>query len=120
MIARPRARTCSDCARCVPRLFVPAAFSPRYRQRGGRTMRILRSLFGGIMSAGLGMLVAAGCSNGGANTSGSGAGSGTGGNPMTNPDAGPAPGNPDGHCAVPPEAQAEDSSKPAQVVGDGS
>ncbi len=40
-------------------------------------------------------------------------------NPMTNPDNGPPPGNPDGTCAVPSEAQAEDVSNPTTVVGDG-
>src|SRR5262249_52132810 len=32
---------------------------------------------------------------------------------------GPPAGNPDGHCAVPAEAQAEDTSKPTTVVGTG-
>ncbi len=39
--------------------------------------------------------------------------------PPTNPDDGPQAGNPDGACAVPAEAQAEDSSKPTTVVGTG-
>lgn len=39
--------------------------------------------------------------------------------PMTNPDEGPPAGNPDGACAVPSEAQAEDVSSPTTVVGDG-
>ncbi len=67
----------------------------------------------------------AGCGgNGGTSpTGGTGAGSttggGNGGDPDTNPDAGPPAGNPDGHCTVPPEAQAEDTSHPTTVVGDG-
>lgn len=39
--------------------------------------------------------------------------------PNTNPDAGPPPGNPDGKCAIPTEAQAEDTSNPDHVVGTG-
>lgn len=39
--------------------------------------------------------------------------------PNTNPDNGPPPGNPDGTCAIPAEAQAEDSSKPDHIVGTG-
>jgi hypothetical protein len=42
-----------------------------------------------------------------------------GGGPLTNPEDGPAPGNPDGKCEVPAEAQAEDTSSPTTVVGDG-
>jgi hypothetical protein len=38
----------------------------------------------------------------------------------TDPSSGPPPGNPDGRCAVPSEAQAEDTSSPDRVVGDGS
>ena len=49
----------------------------------------------------------------------SSAGSGNGGNPGTNPDDGPPAGNPDGHCDVPSEAQAEDTSSPTTVVGTG-
>jgi hypothetical protein len=41
-------------------------------------------------------------------------------NPMTDPDQGPPAGNPDGTCAVPAEAMAEDVSTPTTVVGDGS
>lgn len=53
-------------------------------------------------------------------TSGAGAGtSGTGGDPQTNPNDGPPAGNPEGSCAVPAEAQAEDTSTPDHVVGDG-
>jgi hypothetical protein len=48
---------------------------------------------------------------------GSGSGGGSGGS--TNPDDGPAAGNPDGHCDVPDEAQAADSSQPTTVVGKG-
>ncbi|HVK63171.1 MAG TPA: hypothetical protein VM694_01785 [Polyangium sp.] len=39
--------------------------------------------------------------------------------PKTNPAEGPSAGNPDGACAVPAEAQAEDTSNPTQVVGNG-
>jgi len=39
--------------------------------------------------------------------------------PKTNPDTGPAAGNPDGTCAIPADAQAEDSSSPTTVVGTG-
>jgi hypothetical protein len=46
-------------------------------------------------------------------------GSGNGGNPGTMPEDGPAAGNPDGHCDVPTEAQAEDVSSPTTVVGTG-
>jgi hypothetical protein len=35
------------------------------------------------------------------------------------PPAGPPTGNPDGHCPVPAEGQAEDTSRPDQVVGNG-
>jgi len=89
-------------------------------------MRILRSFFVGIMAPALCLLAVANCGSGDGGTasgspsgSGSGAGSGAGGDPMTNPGGGPAPGNPDGKCAVPAEAQAEDSAKPDQVIGDG-
>src|SRR5271165_43639 len=37
----------------------------------------------------------------------------------TNPEAGPPAGYPDGHAQIPPEAQAEDVSKPTTVVGTG-
>jgi len=60
-------------------------------------------------------LVLAGCGNGGTATTGGG----VGGDPNTNPDDGPAAGNPDGHCDVPAEAQAEDVSSPTTVVGTG-
>ena len=39
--------------------------------------------------------------------------------PPTDPSTGPAAGNPDGACAVPAEAKAEDSSSPRTVVGTG-
>jgi hypothetical protein len=39
--------------------------------------------------------------------------------PPTDPSTGPAAGNPDGACAVPAEAKAEDSSTPTTVVGSG-
>jgi hypothetical protein len=39
--------------------------------------------------------------------------------PLDDPYGGPAAGNPDGHYAVPAEAQAEDISNPDQVIGDG-
>jgi hypothetical protein len=42
-----------------------------------------------------------------------------GGGPTTNPQDGPPAGNPDGHEAVPAEAQAEDVSTPTTVVGTG-
>ena len=51
----------------------------------------------------------------------SGSSSGSSGGPVTptDPADGPPAGNPDGTCAVPPEAQAEDTSKPTNVVGTG-
>jgi hypothetical protein len=55
------------------------------------------------------------CGNG----SGSTSSGGNGGNPNTNPADGPAAGNPDGHCDVPAEAQAEDVSSPTTVIGKG-
>lgn len=39
--------------------------------------------------------------------------------PNTNPDNGPPPGNPDGKCTIPAEAQAEDTSMSDHVVGTG-
>jgi hypothetical protein len=41
-------------------------------------------------------------------------------NPLQHPSDGPAAGNPDGHCDVPDDARAEDSSAPTHVIGDGS
>jgi predicted outer membrane repeat protein len=65
-------------------------------------------------------LALAGCGSGGGGNGGAGAGSGgNGGDPHTNPDDGPPAGNPDGHCDVPAEAQAEDISTPTTVVGTG-
>jgi hypothetical protein len=58
---------------------------------------------------------ASGTTSGG--TSGTTSG-GTSGTP-TNPDNGPPAGNPDGTCAVPAEAQAEDTSKATNVIGTG-
>lgn len=40
-------------------------------------------------------------------------------NPMTDSQQGPPAGNPDGACAVPAEAQAEDVATPTRVIGDG-
>ncbi|HEY3354109.1 MAG TPA: hypothetical protein VGQ83_12725 [Polyangia bacterium] len=39
--------------------------------------------------------------------------------PGTDPADGPPPGNPDGTCAVPAAAQAEDTASPTTVIGDG-
>src|SRR5207248_3350258 len=58
-----------------------------------------------------GALVGDGQSTDGATTGDSG--------PPTDPDAGPPAGNPDGHCVVPPEAQAESVATPTTVVGTG-
>lgn len=61
-------------------------------------------------------------SSGGASSGGSpGDGSsGVGAPPLpTSPEDGPPAGNPDGKCAVPTEAQAEDTSSPRTVVGAG-
>lgn len=60
-----------------------------------------------------------GGSTGSGGSGAAGGGSGTGGDPNTNPDDGPPAGNPDGSCAVPAEAQEEDTSAPDHVVGDG-
>src|SRR5262245_41425501 len=65
------------------------------------------------------LLMLAACGGGHGGSAGSGAGSGNGGDPNTNPDDGPPAGNPDGKCPVPTEAQAEDTSQPTTVVGDG-
>jgi len=64
-----------------------------------------------------------GCGGGSGGNGGDG-GDGTtttghGGDPNTNPDDGPPAGNPDGNSAVPAEAQAEDTSNPTTVIGDG-
>ncbi len=59
-----------------------------------------------------------GSGTGGSGTGGSGTGgSGTGGSGGFS--GGPPAGNPDGKCAVPAAAQAEDTSSPTQVVGTG-
>jgi len=71
--------------------------------------------------------LSAGCGGGGSSTpgtDGSGGGSNTGGGSggggaVVWADPYPAAGNPDGHCAVPAEAAAEDASKPTTVIGDG-
>jgi len=71
--------------------------------------------------------LSAGCGGGGSSTPGtdsSGGGSNTGGGSggggaVVWSDPYPAAGNPDGHCAVPAEAAAEDASKPTTVIGDG-
>jgi hypothetical protein len=78
-----------------------------------------------VISAGV---VALGCGGGGGGSGGAGAtGSGGGatstltgaGGFIEHPDDGPPAGNPDGKCAFPLEAQAEDTSNPTTVVGDG-
>jgi hypothetical protein len=72
----------------------------------------------GSQSAGAtGATAGTGASTGTGGTSGTG--QGNGGDPNTDPDAGLPAGNPDGTCAVPAEAQAEDVSSPTTVVGDG-
>jgi len=65
---------------------------------------------GGTSAGGTSAGGAAGASAGGTGAGGSGTGGGS---------SGPPAGNPDGKCAVPPEAQAEDTSSPTTVVGDG-
>lgn len=64
----------------------------------------------------------AGTATGAGSSTGSGADGDAGGTPPppTNPLTGPAAGNPDGTCAVPVEARAEDVSHPRTVVGNGS
>ncbi|HTN89054.1 MAG TPA: hypothetical protein VL242_35495 [Sorangium sp.] len=52
---------------------------------------------------------------GAASASGGGAGAGS----PAHAGGGPAAGNPDGSCAVPPEARAADTSSPTTVIGDG-
>jgi hypothetical protein len=68
-----------------------------------------RSILAGAGCSSSILLALAGCGGHGA----------SGGNPNTNPNDGPPAGNPDGHCTVPAEAQAEDTSTPTTVVGDG-
>jgi hypothetical protein len=63
---------------------------------------------------------AGGAGTGGAAMGGSGGGAtGGAGGMLTNPNGAPAAGNPDGKCAVPAEAQAEDIANPRTVVGTG-
>ncbi|MFI5308919.1 MAG: hypothetical protein ACHQ53_16290 [Polyangiales bacterium] len=62
---------------------------------------------------------AGGSSGGNAGSSGGGGGTSGAGSPVAQPDDRPAAGNPDGHCDIPAEAQAEDTSKPDHVVGSG-
>ena len=66
---------------------------------------------------------ASGDGSGGSSSTGSGAdtsaGPGGGSYPPTDPGDGPPAGNPDGHCDVPADAQAEDTSSPRTVVGNG-
>jgi hypothetical protein len=57
--------------------------------------------------------------SGAAGTSGGAGTSGAAGAPATTPQDGPPAGYPDGHAAIPPEAQAEDVSTPTTVVGSG-
>lgn len=52
-------------------------------------------------------------------SSSSGGSSSSTGGPPTDPGIGPPPGNPDGKCAVPAEAQAESVDDPTTVVGNG-
>lgn len=92
--------------------------------RGGRS--------GWVVGVGLGLAIA-GCgddkpddpSNSGGASGGGPAGTsnpnppGTPPPPPTDPSTGPAAGNPDGACAVPDEAKAEDVSRPTTVVGSG-
>lgn len=60
--------------------------------------------------------------NPGVSSSGGSGGTSTSssGGTTTDPNVGPPAGNPDGKCAVPTEAQLEDTSAPNQVVGTGS
>lgn len=60
-----------------------------------------------------------GGSPGGGNNGGSSGGGSGGGGAVVWADPYPAAGNPDGHCAVPADAAAEDASKPTSVIGDG-
>ncbi len=71
--------------------------------------------FAAFVLEALGACLVAGCSHSGSMNPGDG----TTGGSATNPQDGPAAGNPDGKCAVPTEAQAEDSSTPRTVVGSG-
>ncbi len=69
--------------------------------------RVRTALLGATLTI---TLVGIGCSD---------ATDGTKPDPNTNPDNGPPAGNPDGTCPVPTEAQAEDTSSPDHVVGNG-
>lgn len=71
-----------------------------------------------VLYALLSAAAASACDGSSEGSDGSGAGT-SGSDPHTNPDDGPPAGNPDGSCAVPAEAQAEDTSAPDHVVGDG-
>ena len=89
----------------------------------------------GVLAVGLFLVVAAGCGDETASPSEGGRGNGNGSSqpgdpsdpsrpgspalPPTDPSTGPAAGNPDGACAVPAEAKAEDVSNPTTVVGTG-
>jgi Chlamydia polymorphic membrane protein (Chlamydia_PMP) repeat len=66
-------------------------------------------MFSGAFAIGL-ITFAMGCSNANENTKP---------DPNTDPTKGPPAGNPDGTCAIPAEARAEDTSKPDHVVGTG-
>jgi hypothetical protein len=60
------------------------------------------------------------CSDDGGSSSDDGSGEdGDVVDPETNPDGGPEAGNPEGECEIPEDAQAEDTSDPDTVVGDG-
>ena len=69
--------------------------------------------------SGVGGSAGSGGTTAGGGTSAGGGGAGGAGGTGTNPDDGPPAGNPDGKCAVPAEAQAEDTSSPKTVIGDG-
>lgn len=56
---------------------------------------------------------------GGGSSDGGSTGGGNGGGAVVWADTYPAAGNPDGHCAIPTEAAAENSSTPTSTVGDG-
>jgi len=72
-----------------------------------------------VLVLGCGDSAGTGDGTGGGSTSSTGSNVGSGGDPNTNPDDGPPAGNPDGTAAVPAEADAEDTSSPDHVVGDG-
>ncbi|MFO0551850.1 MAG: hypothetical protein U0271_25915 [Polyangiaceae bacterium] len=60
-----------------------------------------------------------GSDQGGAGAGSSSGGQGQGGELPPFPDDGPPAGNPNGNCAVPADAQLEDTSSPTHVIGDG-